>query len=166
RPGLGGRSAIVVVGPDGQLRAATPAARDWQGGLDAIAPGRFLTMMRIMALAARSSASGDFRASLRGADGRWAVLDASPLVGADEEQTAISIEPATGDRLLGLLLTAYGLTAREREVHREVIAGHSTAEIAERLFITPNTVQDHLKSMFAKVGVHSRGEMVARLRPG
>lgn len=75
------------------------------------------------------------------------------------------IEPATGDHMLGLLLTAYGLTAREREVCHEVIAGYSTAEIAEHLVITTNTVQDHLKSMFAKVGVRSRGEMTARLRP-
>ncbi|MDM8083771.1 helix-turn-helix transcriptional regulator [Cellulomonas cellasea] len=164
-PVAGGGGAIVVVGPDGGLRAATPAARDWRDGLDEIASGRFLTMMRVMALGARSSQSGGFRARLRGPDGRWAVLEASLLIGSDEEQTAITIEPATGDQLLGLLLTAYGLTAREREICHEVIGGHSTAEIAEHLFITTNTVQDHLKSMFAKVGVRSRGEMVARLRP-
>jgi DNA-binding CsgD family transcriptional regulator len=67
--------------------------------------------------------------------------------------------------VLGLMLTAYGLTARERDICHQVIGGHSTAEIAEHLFISTNTVQDHLKSMFAKVGVRSRGEMVARLRP-
>jgi DNA-binding CsgD family transcriptional regulator len=64
-----------------------------------------------------------------------------------------------------LLFAAYGLTAREREVAAEVIAGHSTSDIAGRLFISSNTVQDHLKSVFGKVGVRSRGELVARLRP-
>ena len=60
---------------------------------------------------------------------------------------------------------AHGLTSRERDICREVIAGHSTADIAGRLFISAHTVQDHLKSVFAKVGVRSRGELVARLRP-
>ena len=62
-------------------------------------------------------------------------------------------------------LAAYGLTAREREICSEVIAGYSTADISGRLFISSNTVQDHLKSIFSKVGVRSRGELVARLRP-
>ena len=60
---------------------------------------------------------------------------------------------------------AYGLTSRERDICREVIAGHSTADIAGSLFISANTAQDHLKSVFSKVGVRSRGELVARLRP-
>jgi FixJ family two-component response regulator len=36
---------------------------------------------------------------------------------------------------MGLLLMAYDLTARERDICREVIAGHSTVDIAGRLFI-------------------------------
>jgi DNA-binding CsgD family transcriptional regulator len=92
-------------------------------------------------------------------------LQASALIGGDEDQIAVTIEPASGDQLMSLLLVAYGLTARERDICREVIAGHSTADIAAHLFISSNTVQDHLKSIFAKVGVRSRGELVARLRP-
>ncbi len=161
----GARPAIVIVGPAGEQRAVTPAAREWQERLDEIAPRRFVLMMRVMASGARTSASGAFRARLRDAHGHWAVLNASQLIGDDEGQVAVTIEPATGDQLTSLLLDAYGLSVRERDVWREVIGGHSTAEIAGRLFISTNTVQDHLKSIFAKVGVRSRGELVARLRP-
>lgn len=160
-----GHPAIVVIGPRGELRAITQAGQEWRDRLDEIASGRFLLMMQVMALGARGSTSGGFTARLRDVHGQWALLEASPLIGADEDQIAVTIEPATGDHLLGLLLAAYGLTAREREICREVIAGHSTADIAARLFISANTVQDHLKSIFAKVGVRSRGEVVARLRP-
>jgi DNA-binding CsgD family transcriptional regulator len=66
---------------------------------------------------------------------------------------------------LACCFAAYGLTAREREICNEVSNGHSTSDIAGRLFISRNTVQDHLKSIFGKVGVRSRGELVARLRP-
>ena len=121
--------------------------------------------MHVVACGARTSTSGGFRARLRDAGGHWAVLEASLLIGGDEDQVAVTIEPVNGDHLLGLLLTAYGLTVRERDICREVIAGHSTADVAACLFISANTVQDHLKSVFGKVGVRSRGELVARLRP-
>jgi DNA-binding CsgD family transcriptional regulator len=160
-----GHPAIVVVGLRGELRAVTPAAREWQTRLDEIAPGRFLTMMRLMTVGASSAPSGVFQARLRDARGQWAFLQASPLIGGEEEQIAVSIEPAVGDQLVSLLLAAYGLTVRERTICQEVIGGHSTSDIAGRLFISANTVQDHLKSIFGKVGVRSRGELVARLRP-
>lgn len=160
-----GRPAVVLIGADGQLVAVTPDARDWQERLDAIAPGRFQVMMQIMASGSHSAEAGYFRARLRDADGRWAVLQASTLIGGEEDQVAVSIEPVTGDQLIGLLLLAYDLSAREREICREVIGGHSTADISHHLFISANTVQDHLKSVFEKVGVRSRGELVARLRP-
>jgi DNA-binding CsgD family transcriptional regulator len=160
-----GHPAIVVLSPHGEPRAVTPAAREWQDRLDEIAPGRFTVIMQVMASGARTAASGGFRARLRVANGQWAILQASPLIGGEEEQIAVAIEPASGDQLIGLLLTVYGLTSRERDICREVIAGHSTSDIASHLFISTNTVQDHLKSMFTKVGVRSRGELVARLRP-
>ena len=159
------RPAIVVLGAQGAVCSATPAAQEWQQRIDDIAPGRFHLMMKVMAVGARATPATGFHVRLRDGHGQWAFLRASPLVGGDDEQIAVAIESASGDQLLGLLLTAYGLTPRERDICHEVIAGRSTTDIAEHLFISPNTVQDHLKSVFAKVSVRSRGELVARLRP-
>jgi DNA-binding CsgD family transcriptional regulator len=161
----GGHPAIVVVGRGGELHAATQAAQEWQRRLDQIAPDRFTLLMQVMASGARSARSGGFRARLHHARGQWAILEASPLIGGDEDQVAVTIQPASGDQLISLLFVAYGLTPREREICQEVVAGRPTSEIAARLFISANTVQDHLKSIFAKVGVRSRGELAARLRP-
>lgn len=161
-----GERAIVVVGPDGRHRAATPAARSWRVELDEIAPGRFAVMLRAVVAGARAAASGAFRARVRDASGGWILLQASKLISdEDDGETVVTIERASGGELLGLLLTAYGLTARERDVCHEVLAGRSTSDITTRLAISAYTVQDHLKSVFGKVGVRSRGELVAKLRP-
>jgi DNA-binding CsgD family transcriptional regulator len=58
------------------------------------------------------------------------------------------------------IVDAYGLTKREGEITRLVVRGLSTAEVSGELHITPNTVRDHFKAIFDKVGVRSRRELV------
>lgn len=53
------------------------------------------------------------------------------------------------------------LTEREREVLDLLAQGLTNKEIAERLFITPNTVKRHLKAVFEKLGVHTRSAATA-----
>lgn len=73
------------------------------------------------------------------------------------------IEPARPHELAPLIAAAYGLTERERVVTQLVAQGLATTAIARRLHLSPWTVQDHLKAIFEKLDVSSRGEVVARL---
>src|SRR5206468_2911257 len=52
------------------------------------------------------------------------------------------------------------LTARETEILRALASGETTGEIADDLRISPLTVQSHVKSILAKLGVHSKIEAV------
>ncbi|HEY6748085.1 MAG TPA: response regulator transcription factor [Mycobacteriales bacterium] len=54
------------------------------------------------------------------------------------------------------------LTDREIEVLENVAAGYRNREIAERLNVTPKTVEYHLTNILAKLGVRSRTEAVVR----
>lgn len=56
----------------------------------------------------------------------------------------------------------WGLTSRESEVVALLSTGMSNRSIAESLFVSENTVRTHLKSIFKKVGVTSRSQLVAR----
>ncbi len=49
-----------------------------------------------------------------------------------------------------------GLSAREVEVLRLVATGCSNAQVAERLYLSPRTVDQHLRSIYGKLGVTSR----------
>lgn len=80
---------------------------------------------------------------------------------ADDDEVAVTVARASGEDLLPLRCAAYGLTAREREVCDRVISGLSSVDIADRLGISAHTVRDHLKSVFAKLDVRSRGGLVA-----
>ena len=60
-----------------------------------------------------------------------------------------------------LTAAIYGLTPREQQVAELILRGHATHRIARRLNISPYTAQEHLRHIFAKVGVASRGELVA-----
>jgi len=76
---------------------------------------------------------------------------------------AVTLGAAGADDLAPLLMRAWGLTPREREVARLVIDGLSTQDIATALFISAHTVRDHLKTMFGKMGVSRRPDLAAVL---
>jgi DNA-binding CsgD family transcriptional regulator len=57
------------------------------------------------------------------------------------------------------------LTAREREIAALVADGHSNLEIAQRLAISHKTVEKHLGSAYAKLGVSSRVQLAACVAP-
>lgn len=57
------------------------------------------------------------------------------------------------------------LTVREREVLELVVHGMSNKEIADRLSVTLAAVRFHLKHIYQKLHVHSRTEVVLKVRP-
>ena len=59
----------------------------------------------------------------------------------------------------------YGLTDREQEVLQLLVEEHTQKEIAKKLFVSPHTVDTHLRNIYAKLEVHSRtGAIVKALR--
>lgn len=59
-----------------------------------------------------------------------------------------------------LFTDAYGLSKREMDVLVLALNGRNAASIAEKLFISENTVRTHLKRMYKKLGVHNRQELL------
>ncbi len=57
------------------------------------------------------------------------------------------------------LVDAFGITRREREVVEKLLEGKSDRQIAEELYISPRTVDTHLRSVFRKCGVTSRMQL-------
>ncbi len=107
---------------------------------------------------------GPARLRLRDRKGRWLVFHASCLTGgiADGAVTVV-VEPAKSTDVAPIIIEAYGLSPRERDVVRAIARGLSTPDIASELFLSAHTVRYYIKSVFEKVGVSTRGELVAKL---
>jgi DNA-binding CsgD family transcriptional regulator len=91
------------------------------------------------------------------------VLDLAPLEGAASDQFAITLRAATPAEVFDVTCHACALTRRERELAGHVVRGRSTQQIAQCMDITGYTVKDHLKSVFRKVGVRTRGDLTRTL---
>lgn len=101
---------------------------------------------------------------LRVENGNYLSIIASRLEGPSGlTQLAVSFVPAKSSDILPLLADAYTLSEREKEIAELIPRGLSTKELAQALHISAYTVQDHLKSIFAKTGVTSRRELIWQL---
>jgi DNA-binding NarL/FixJ family response regulator len=70
------------------------------------------------------------------------------------------VQPPTTDRLGGEI-GDQGLTSREVEVLARVATGNRIRDIGQRLFITEDTVRNHLKQIMQKLGAHDRASVLA-----
>jgi DNA-binding CsgD family transcriptional regulator len=162
---------VLILDDDLRLRAQTPSARPW---LQAMAPAASTASPAVVPPAVASVAARLLgqeagvdphrppRSRVHLGPRRWAVVHAARLEGEDA-RIAVTIESAHPQEVLDLLCQAWGLSPRERALLELVIGGLETGQIAARLSISPHTVQDHLKTIFDKVGVHSRRELVGGL---
>jgi DNA-binding CsgD family transcriptional regulator len=161
---------LVVLADDLSIAAVTAPAERWLAEISDW-PRRDEPPQAVRAVAARllaleRSADGASplpRARVQARSGQWLVLHASRLAGPGGGQIAVILEPATPADVAPLALQAYGLTERETQVAQLVLQGHSTNEIAAVLSIAALTVQQHLKAVFDKTGVHSRRALVAEV---
>jgi DNA-binding CsgD family transcriptional regulator len=155
-----GHPGIALLAADDAILMTDPPADHW---LDELASdGAQPPVVAAVASRARRDPSRA-RARVRTRSNAWLVVRGTTVAGGGETHTAITLEPAGPDDLAPLVAHAYGLTERERAVSELIAHGLPTDAIAARLHMSRWTVQDHLKSMFDKVGVCTRGQLVARV---
>jgi DNA-binding CsgD family transcriptional regulator len=159
---------LVVLDARGEVELVTPPALPMLAAIGApgIAPEEGELPSAVHALAAfvreqgAAAESGNV-VTVPGRDGLVTLHASKPDPTGD--RIAIVIEAARGPRAATVRLEAAGATAREREVATLIARGLTNPEIAETLVLSPHTVGDHVKSLFEKLGVSSRQELVARV---
>ena len=156
---------LIVVDAANTVELITPPARALLDALgsDALAYADGALPATVLALAShvRGNGVGSNVVTVPSPTG-WITLHASQP-SAGDGRVAIVIEPASGPRSATLRLEINGVTPREREIATLLAGGASNTDIATTLVISPHTVADHVKSLFEKVGVASRQELVARV---
>jgi DNA-binding CsgD family transcriptional regulator len=161
-----------VLKEDWTVDSLTPGAERWLSelpngdweGQSRLPPSVLAVAGRALRTAESEDSPGQVAvARVLSREGRWMVLHGAALAAAATRRVAVIVELAHPARITPLLMAAYGLSDREQEVTRLVLCGDSTAQIGERLYVSPHTVQQHLKSVFEKTGVRSRRELVGKV---
>ena len=169
---------VLTLDHKGRVIQHTPAAERWLRDLEVLGPrwrewDGLPPAVRMVVVSLRRALGPERdrdresipRLRARARSGRWLTLYGSLTEATPERraETVIIIGPTKPEELLPFKMTAYGLSPREEELVKLVVRGLSTARISRALFISEHTVQNHLRSVFEKVGVRSRGELVKRL---
>ncbi|MCO1656404.1 helix-turn-helix transcriptional regulator [Pseudonocardia humida] len=159
---------LLVLDADNGVSLSNPAADRWLDELGAgDRPGARMPLVvpavAHQARAVHGPTPVPARARARTRTGRWLTVRGSLMGDGPHAPVAIMFDAARPAEMAPLVAGAYGLTDSECRVTELVAQGLSTKQIAGRLHVSAYTVQDHLKSIFAKSGARSRGDLVATL---
>jgi DNA-binding CsgD family transcriptional regulator len=163
---------LVVLREDWHVESMTPGVERWLSELPdsrweqrgTLPPAVLAIAGRALRTAESADAPGEVAlARVLTRAGQWMVLHGAAMVGDGARRVAVIIEQAQPARIASLLMAAHGLTQREQQITRLVLQGNSTTEIAASLQVQVQTVQQHLKSIFDKTGVHSRRELAGKV---
>jgi DNA-binding CsgD family transcriptional regulator len=168
------RPGLLLFDGDGEVVAADESAVAWldelphEPGVESaygILPVWLLVTMFRASAVRHGAGDGTARTRVRARDGRWLVCHASCMrqASGEYETTALVLEPAQPATIAPIIVEAFDLTEREEQIVRLIARGYSTSELAEELHLSRHTVRDHIKAVFAKAGVSSRGELTAKL---
>ena len=114
---------------------------------------------RLLFAAARGVPPGCFTLSPDGVD-----VEATEFTGPDGEPCYLLVTNASGGiPKMARACSNHSLSLREGQVVRLVCGGNSNAAIAGQLGIAVRTVENHLRSIYAKAGVASRTQLVSKL---
>jgi len=171
RPRLG--PVVLVLSPDLRVRSQTPQTQEYLRTLVPPPDGRAPIPAVAYNVAAQLLAVEDgidanpAAARVHVTDGVWMTARAARLDGpaaVREQDIVVTLEQSSAVERVDLFCRAFGLTPRERELIEHLVAGQDTREIARRMFLSENTVQDHLKAIFAKTATRSRRALLAQAR--
>jgi DNA-binding CsgD family transcriptional regulator len=166
-PDVASPPGMLVVDKASRLVSATDAGREWLAELDSSEESPLPSSVLAACAAARDLVTHAEVTSaptrLRTRRGSWLEVHVAPLQPAEEGLLAVVLEPAHPGRLHPLLAAAHDLTPREQHVLRLVLAGAATDEIAQELVVSPHTVKQHLKTIYAKTGSDGRRDLVGRV---
>lgn len=91
----------------------------------------------------------------------WETGHTMSLDDALGEAHALAVMVIEAASPVGTAPATHGLTPRELEVLRLIVAGHTNREVGEQLFISAATVARHLANIYSKLGVDSRAKITA-----
>lgn len=159
------KPGVIVVSPADRIAAATPTARVWLERIGRDHPSRVHAVTARLRAGRRAGNPATATLRTRTRDGQWIEMHAAPLPSPGRDDVAISVQAARPETTTAILMRAYALSRREREVTTLLLRGLSTAEIAATLSISGHTAHDHLKAIYAKTGARGRVRLTARLAP-
>ena len=160
---------LIIFDAEGEVVSLSLGARRWiellphQNGRGSLPASIASAAAAALARARGERPTAESTVVVRSVDGCWIAVYGTAIGLERDAKAAVIIEPAHPDRISPLLMAIHGLTPREQQVTRLVLQGRSTPELADRLQISPLTVQEHLKGIFEKVGVRNRRELVGAL---